>query len=127
MSKPPADSPNTVMFFASPPNLSTLAFTHFNAAQVFTFPARTPAAASASEPELAAITDEETLDVDLTTSEGDDEELLLGSDDILTSPVGAPPINPPEDEDEADQPTASGGGGRASPRPARACADTPRR
>jgi len=36
--------------------------------------------------------------------------LVLGSDDILTSPVGAPPIAPPEDEDEADQPTASGGG-----------------
>ena len=80
--------------------------------KVFTFPARTPAPATASEPDLpVAATDEETLDVDLTTSEADDdEELLLGSDDILTSPVGAPPINPPEDEDEADQPTASGGG-----------------
>jgi cell division protein FtsZ len=51
------------------------------------------------------------VDVDLTPdSEGDDEELLLGTDDILTSPVGAPPIAPPEDGDEADQPTASGGG-----------------
>jgi cell division protein FtsZ len=76
--------------------------------KVFTFPARTPAAA---EPELpATTTEEETLDVGLTTSEDDDEELLLGSDDILTSPVGAPPINPPEDEDETGQPTASGGG-----------------
>src|SRR5205085_10688339 len=36
--------------------------------KVFTFPARTPAAATASEPELpAATTEEETLDVDLTT------------------------------------------------------------
>ena len=40
----------------------------------------------------------------------DEDELLLGSDDILTSPVGAPPIAPPEDEDEAAQPTAGGGG-----------------
>ena len=50
-------------------------------------------------------------------------ELLLDSDDILTSPVGAPPIAPPMDEDEsaaaADEardeapepkPAASGGG-----------------
>ena len=39
------------------------------------------------------------------------EELLLGSDDILTSPVGAPPIDPPADEDEADEPTATAAGG----------------
>ena len=36
---------------------------------------------------------------------------MLGSDDILTSPVGSAPIAPPEDEDEGEQPTASGGGG----------------
>ena len=55
---------------------------------------------------------EETVEVDLSadeTGEGDDE-LLLGSDDILTSPVGSAPIAPPEDEDETPQPTASGGG-----------------
>jgi cell division protein FtsZ len=80
--------------------------------KVFSFPARTPAAAApADEPELPATTEEETLDVDLTTGEEGDDELVLGSDDIFTSPVGAPPINPPEDEDEADQPTASSGGG----------------
>ena len=40
----------------------------------------------------------------------DDEDRLLGADDILTSPVGSAPIAPPEDEDDAEQPTASGGG-----------------
>ena len=77
-------------------------------AKVFSFPART--APAAPEPEaLAAAVEEDAPDADLPETDEDDE-LLLGSDDILTSPVGAPPINPPEDEDEADQPTASGGG-----------------
>ena len=40
----------------------------------------------------------------------EEDELLLGTDDILTSPVGAPPIDPPADEDDADQPTATAGG-----------------
>ena len=35
-------------------------------------------------------------------AEDGDDELLLGADDILTSPVGAPPIAPPEDEDEIE-------------------------
>src|SRR5215210_2704517 len=78
-------------------------------AKVFTFPARGPAGA-APEPEgPVATTEEETLDVDLIAADEDDE-LVLGTDDILTSPVGAPPIAPPEDEDEADQPTAAAGG-----------------
>jgi cell division protein FtsZ len=78
--------------------------------KVFTFPARQTASASAthepSAPEAA-----ETLEVDLTADEadGEGEELLLGSDDILTSPVGTPPIAPPEDEDEGRQPAAAGG------------------
>ncbi len=42
-------------------------------------------------------------------AEDGDDELLLGADDILTTPVGAPPIAPPEDEDEIEQPTAAGG------------------
>jgi cell division protein FtsZ len=78
--------------------------------KVFTFPARTAAASSASEPELPVTSEEQMFDADPPAAEDDDEELLLGSDDILTSPVGAPPINPPEDEDDADQPKASGGG-----------------
>jgi cell division protein FtsZ len=44
------------------------------------------------------------------TAEDDTDELLLGADDILTSPVGAPPIAPPDDEDESEQPTAGAGG-----------------
>ena len=79
-------------------------------AKVFSFPARQAAptpAAPAAEP-TAAPTDE-TLEVDLTDEGEGDDELLLGADDILTSPVGAPPIAPPEDEDETAQPAANGG------------------
>src|SRR5690242_11189299 len=68
--------------------------------KVFSFPARQPAAAQPAK------ADEETP-VEPTAT--DDEELLLGADDILTSPVGAPPIEPPADEDESEAP-ASGGG-----------------
>jgi cell division protein FtsZ len=50
------------------------------------------------------------VEVDLTPEQDEEDELLLGADDILTSPVGAPPVAPPEDEDEAAQPTANGGG-----------------
>ena len=39
---------------------------------------------------------------------GSDEELVLDSDDILTSPVGSAPIAPPEEEDAGEQ--ATGGG-----------------
>jgi cell division protein FtsZ len=44
------------------------------------------------------------------TGETEGEELLLGADDILTSPVGAPPIAPPADEDEVEAPAATTGG-----------------
>jgi cell division protein FtsZ len=73
-------------------------------AKVFTFPPRQPAAETRSdEPEKTQQIADETAE--------DDDELLLGSDDILTSPVGSAPIAPPEDEDEAPQPTASTTGG----------------
>jgi cell division protein FtsZ len=86
--------------------------------KVFTFPARTTAAATpAPEPSAEApeetTAEDDTLAVDLTSDavDGDtDDELVLGADDILTSPVGAPPIAPPEDEAEGDAPTATGGG-----------------
>jgi cell division protein FtsZ len=74
-------------------------------AKVFSFPARQPAGAPARAAETAI---EEEISIELTSEDGDDE-LLLGADDVLTSPVGAPPIEPPADEDEIDQP-ASGGG-----------------
>jgi len=80
-------------------------------AKVFTFPTRTaaPAPATDSEPAAEAETAEEDGDIvplDLSNEEGTEEgdELLLDTDDILTSPVGAPPIAPPSDED--DSPTA---------------------
>ena len=79
--------------------------------KVFSFPARQvtvpqPGFKTISE-EPASI--EETAEIEQTV-EDEEEELLLGADDILTSPVGSPPIAPPEDEDDADQATASGGG-----------------
>jgi cell division protein FtsZ len=80
-------------------------------AKVFSFPARPPIpmptpAASAQATAHA----EDMVEVDLTPEQDEEDELLLGADDILTSPVGAPPVAPPEDEDEAAQPTANGGG-----------------
>jgi len=76
--------------------------------KVFSFPARTataqPAIAKAPEPLV-----EDQAAAEPAAEQGDDE-LLLGADDILTSPVGSPPIAPPADEDEAEAPAASTGG-----------------
>jgi cell division protein FtsZ len=76
--------------------------------KVFSFPARqsTPA------PATGVVEADQPIDeVEIeTTAEDGDEELLLGADDILTSPVGSAPIAPPEDDDATDQPAASGGG-----------------
>ena len=74
-------------------------------AKVFSFPARQPAAV----PQPAEMADEAAPEAASPAPDGDDE-LLLGADDILTAPVGAPPIDPPEDEDESEAPTAGGGG-----------------
>ena len=43
------------------------------------------------------------LEPEVATDE-DEDELLLGADDILTSPVGSAPIAPPEDDDAASRP-----------------------
>jgi cell division protein FtsZ len=75
--------------------------------KVFTFPPRT--AATATAPEAAEPVVEQPLELDQEIT-AEDEELLLGAEDVLTPPVGSPPIAPPEDEDETDQPTASAGG-----------------
>jgi cell division protein FtsZ len=79
--------------------------------KVFTFPtSRAPAAAPAPAPVAsltpapAPIADEEPLDL---TDEASDDELLLDSDDILTSPVGAAPIAPPADETEPKRETGT--------------------
>src|SRR3954447_23239229 len=59
-------------------------------AKVFSFPTRASTAARPAAPQADDTTDDEP-EIALTSDEGeDDEELLLGADDILTSPVGAP-------------------------------------
>ena len=76
-------------------------------AKVFSFPAR-----QASVPiptKTAEATAAEVTPAEASTDDGDDE-LVLGADDVLTSPVGVPPIAPPEDEDEAEAPVATAGG-----------------
>jgi cell division protein FtsZ len=98
-------------------------------AKVFTFPSRAaPAPASApameeSPTDGADVSDEDdTLDLteEVTSDDEGGEELVLDSDDVLTAPVGAPPIAPPSDEDEtpvegdgdqAEQPKAASGTG----------------
>jgi cell division protein FtsZ len=76
--------------------------------KVFAFPGRSAAPApSAPAPQPVAEVEQEPAEVE-SPEEGD--ELLLGVDDVLTSPVGAPPIAPPTDEEEAERPEASAGG-----------------
>ena len=79
--------------------------------KVFAFPGRSAAPAPATAaPQLAVEVEEEPVEAEALVSEDEGEELLLGADDVLTSPVGAPPIAPPTDEEEAERPTASAGG-----------------
>jgi cell division protein FtsZ len=81
--------------------------------KVFTFPQRTAApvpapaakAMTAADPEA-----DEEVPLDLSDDGEDENELLLDADDILTTPVGAPPIAPPEDDDAGEAPTAGAGG-----------------
>jgi len=81
--------------------------------KVFAFPA-TRAAPVAAKPAVAEEqpADEADSPLELGSDEGEGDELLLDAEDILTSPVGAPPIAPPEDEQAAsdEQPAAGGGG-----------------
>jgi cell division protein FtsZ len=84
------------------------ALTQAQPAKVFTFPARSSAPPVAAERDASA-EGEEGSEPELSSDEESDE-LLLDADDIFTSPVGAPPINPPEDEDDGQHPTAAAGG-----------------
>jgi cell division protein FtsZ len=77
-------------------------------AKVFSFPARQAASAGAATAVEYTDTPETEIEAEVELHD-DEQELLLGADDILTSPVGSAPIAPPEDEDASDQPTASGG------------------
>jgi cell division protein FtsZ len=78
-------------------------------AKVFAFPARTATAVPAPKP-AAPAAQENPIEAELPADNEGDEELLLGADDVLTSPVGAPPIAPPTDEEEAEAPAATSGG-----------------
>jgi cell division protein FtsZ len=77
--------------------------------KVFSFPARTATAHPAPVAKAPEPAPEQETAAQESSGQGD-EELLLGADDILTSPVGAPPIAPPADEDETEAPAATGGG-----------------
>ena len=77
--------------------------------KVFAFPRTTTAAtvtpmatapaAPAPEPVMEETVEDEGDTLEFT-DEGDGDELLLDSDDVLTTPVGSAPIAPPVDEDE---------------------------
>jgi cell division protein FtsZ len=66
--------------------------------KVFTFPTRTASVTTATTTATAAPATPVTPPV---TDETDGDELLLDSEDILTTPVGTPPIAPPRDEETA--------------------------
>src|SRR5438105_2954674 len=74
-------------------------------AKVFSFPTRSAPAQAAPEPVTA--TEEDVVEAE-SMEETESDELLLDTDDILTSPVGSAPIAPPEDEDTTE--TTTGGG-----------------
>jgi cell division protein FtsZ len=75
--------------------------------KVFAFPSARTSSASASAPAATPKAEQETSDTaaePLEAGEEDGGELLLDSEDILTSPVASAPIAPPADEtDEAAQ------------------------
>src|SRR5207253_1923720 len=76
--------------------------------KVFAFPGRSAAPAAPAPQTLAQTEEAEEIEAPAADEGGD--ELLLGADDVLTSPVGTPPIDPPADEDETEQPAANAGG-----------------
>ena len=82
-------------------------------AKVFTFPSRSapPVPSKKEDPTAGAEDEGDILDLGTDETIAEDDELVLGGDDVLTSPVGAPPIEPPEDSETAagPAPTTSGG------------------
>ena len=81
-------------------------------AKVFSFPSRPVMTAQATPAQTTSAPAPTAMEEDGADEvvDQDGEELLLGADDILTSPVGAPPIAPPVDEDEGETPAATTGG-----------------
>jgi cell division protein FtsZ len=81
-----------------------------NPSKVFAFPTARNAAPAAAAPVMAPapapaapkppIAQAEEAPLELGNEDDGSDELLLDSDDILTSPVGLPPIAPPVAEDE---------------------------
>ncbi len=91
---------------ATKPTTSTTAGA--SSTKVFTFPTRGTAAGASAAPTAtvtaAPVSSAPAEPLDLDQGAGEDE-LLLGNDDILTSPVGTPPIKPPvADEEDAGRP-----------------------
>jgi len=82
---------------ATRPAASTSGNLQSASTKVFTFPTRSAPTSVALTPAAPVATAPESLDI------GDNagDELLLDSEDILTSPVGSAPIAPPVDEDIA--------------------------
>ena len=80
-------------------------------AKVFSFPKATVAKATPAPEPAPAIEQDETPEEITAEDASAGDELLLDSDDILTSPVGKPPIAPPADEDTAAPTAATGAGG----------------
>jgi cell division protein FtsZ len=79
--------------------------------KVFAFPGRsTTPAPAAPAPQPVAEVEETVEEIEAPAAEDEGDELLLGADDVLTSPVGAPPIAPPTDDEEAERPAANAGG-----------------
>ena len=66
--------------------------------KVFTFPTRSASATPTTAATAAPVAASEPTPVG---DAGDGDELLLDSEDILTTPVGTPPIAPPRDEEVA--------------------------
>jgi cell division protein FtsZ len=77
--------------------------------KVFAFPGRT-AAPAPSAPAPAAEVEEKPAEMEAPAADEEGDELLLGADDVLTSPVGTPPFAPPIEEDDHEKPVANSGG-----------------
>ena len=80
-------------------------------AKVFSFPKTTVAKATPAAEPAPAIEQDETPEEITAEDASAGDELLLDSDDILTSPVGKPPIAPPADEDTAAPTATTNAGG----------------
>ncbi|MEO6432546.1 MAG: cell division protein FtsZ [Sphingomicrobium sp.] len=78
--------------------------------KVFTFPSRaaTPPPIPTSTATTPAAGEDDLPPLDLTDEIDEGEELLLGTDDVLTTSVGSAPFAPPEDDELLDDsPTTS--------------------